>query len=188
MSDKPPWTARNEHDRRDMVAWVNARLDAGDGRRALSPKHAARLTHESLAESIKQANKRLREGWDELELAQHGDIGPARELVRKIFPPLADLLQPPKLKRGEKHLPYTIDGVIVPRDARYADVKHEIERKQRIDDAVADVKRIKRIWQEHYGKTNRHQAQVSAVEIAVERHGVDVEEVTERLKRVSRAK
>lgn len=184
----PPWVAHNEREREQMVEWVNKRLDQGGGRRGLSPAHAARLTPESIAEGIKQFHKRQREGAPELELAQHGDIEPARELVRKVFPYLADLLQPPKPKRGEKYLRYEIDGVVVPRDACYADVKLEVERKKRIDAAVADVTRIKRIWQDGYGRRNRGECQVSAIEIAVERNSVSADEVIERLKRVSRTK
>jgi hypothetical protein len=123
-----------------------------------------------------------------LELAQHGNIGPARELVRKVFPYLADLLQAPKLKRGEKYLLYEIDGVVVPRGACYADVKLQVARKKRIDAAVADVTRIKRIWKDHYGRTSRGERQVSAIDIAAERHGVTANKVAERLKRVSRTK
>jgi hypothetical protein len=185
----PPWIARDKRQREQMIKWVNARLDEGGGRRGLSPEHAARLTPETLARSIKQLHKWMDEGGPELELAQHGDIRAARELVRKVFPYLADLLQPPKLKRGEKYEPYEIDGVIVPRGECYTDVKDKVERKNQIAGAVADVTRIKRIWQDHYdGRANRGADQVSAILIAAERHGVTADEVIERQKRPSRAK
>ena len=190
---RPPWTALNERERQAMIDWVNARLDEGGGGRGLSPEHAARLTPENLARGIKQLHKWMGEGGPELELAQHGNIEPARELVRKVFPYLADLLQPPKPKRGEKYLRYEIDGVVVPRDACYADVKREVERKKRIAAAVADARRIKRIWaapEPHgYGLKKRgRDDRPSAIEIAAERHGVDLDKVAEGLKRVSRTK
>jgi hypothetical protein len=189
--EKPPWTALNELDHQAMIRWVNEKLDQGGGLRGLPPEHAARLTPESLAESSKEYLRWWREGGPELELAQHGNIKPARERVRKVFPHLADLLQLPKLKRGEKYRPYTVDGaiggVIHRPGVPFAKLVEEHEHKKSVAAAVADVTRIKRIWaapEPHgYGRTNRSKGQVSAIEIAAARNGVSVAEVTERLKR-----
>lgn len=158
MIDKPPWG-----DTAARVRWTNKRLDQKGGLRGLSREHAARLTPESLAESSRRYLEWQRGGGPELELAHHGDIGPARELVRKAFPYLADLVQLPKLKRGEKFLPYTIDGateIAEPGEWRrpppggtihrpavpFEDLLKEAEQKKRLADAVADVTRILRIW------------------------------------------
>lgn len=187
MSDKPPWIARNERERQDMIGWMNEKLDQGCGWPGLSPEHAARLSPDGFADGLERYHQWRREGGPELDAAQRGDIGPARETVRKTYPLLADLLQPPKLKRGEKYLPYTIgEGVIHRPDVRFGELLREVEHRKLIAAAVADVKRIKRIWQDRYGRTYRRQDQVSAIEIAAERHGVTVDEAAERLKRTTK--
>jgi hypothetical protein len=203
MTDKPPWRANTDRERQWMVDWTKEKLDEGGGLRGLSPEHAARLTPESFAEGSRLYLKWQRGGGPELELAHHGNIKPARELVRKVFPYLADLVQLPKLKRGEKYLPYFIDGVteisepgkwrghrgeVIHRpDVPFKDLLKDAEHKKRLATAVATVTRIKRIWaapEPHgYGKTNRRRDQVSAIDIAAERHGVTTDELAERLKR-----
>jgi hypothetical protein len=173
-----------------MIKWVNARLDEGGGRRGLSPELAARLNPENLARGIKQLHKWMGEGGPELDMARQGNIEPLREFVRKALgADIAEHVQLIKPKRGEKYEHYEIDGVIVPKGECYADVKDKVERKNQIAAAVADVTRIKRIWQDHYdGRANRGADQVSAINIAAERHGVTADEVIERRKRPSRAK
>jgi hypothetical protein len=206
----PPWVARNEREREQMVKWVNKMLDEGGGRRGLSPAHAARLTPESLAAGIKQLQKWQREGGPERELARHGNIGPLPEFVRKTSgADNAEYVQLLPLAPGQKRPPYTIDGEIIHRPGvPFKDLLKEAERKKRIDAAVADVTRIKRIWKDHYGRTNRGERQVSAIDIAAERHshdqfvkypdesgqlvnqlliaGVTADEVIERIKRTAR--
>ena len=129
--------------------------------------------------------------------ALEGDIEPARALIRKHYPLLVDLglVRLPPLQRGKKYHP------VFERFSR-TDNEHRIEpdpvwrkyyRKRQLDNAAADVKRIREIWQRPgpygYGKKNRREDDgPSAIEIAATRHGVTVEKVIERLKRASRTK
>jgi hypothetical protein len=79
-----------------------------------------------------------------LEFAEQGDIEPLRELN----PHLARFLHLPKLKRGE----HFIDPARI-----------------RLKRARDDVRRIRAIWREHYGKTNRPIGELTAEEIAADR-------------------
>jgi hypothetical protein len=186
MIDKPPWG-----DTAARVRWTNKRLDQKGGLRGLSKEHAARLAPESFAESSRRRLKWEREGGPELELARQGDIGPARDLVRKAFPLLADLVQLPPLARGQKRLPVIFDGETGTIDrpgVPYKDLLNEVEQKKRLADAVADVTRILRIWAapEPDGYGRKYAVEKAAVEIAAERHSVDEGVLAERLKRASR--
>jgi len=103
-------------------------------------------------------------------LADAGHIEPARDLVRSVFPRIADLvLKLPPLKRGEKYR-RLLGGFRTLRQIGVAN-------------AAEDVKRIRELWQVHYGKKNRHQQDgATAVEIAAARNHVSDEEVELKLK------
>lgn len=118
-------------------------------------------------------NKWRREGGLELEAAKHGVIEPARDLVRSVFPLLADLVQLPPLKRGEKYNP-ELAGVRT---------VGELRHKWSIAAAAKDAKRIRALWEAHDTRRNRRPTDgPSAIEIAAERHEVSVEEVELHLK------
>jgi hypothetical protein len=185
----PPWIARNERERQEMVAWVNARLDEQDAEErrrqadpfppVIPPEHAEKY------------NRWRDEGGLERLAAQHGVIGPARDLIRSRWPLLADLVQLPPLGRGEKYL--RSGGVSITDKRRDAHGRSlamlEAHRKGHVVKAAWDVQRIKRIWQDHYGRKNRHATDgPSANEIAAERHGVTAEEVELHLKMFLRTK
>ena len=178
----PPWIARNERHRRRMIEWVNARLDEldaadaqrqasivdEDGRYCPPPEHAEKYY-------------KWRDGGGlERAAADRGFIDQARSLVRSRWPYIADLVQLPPLKRGEKYRP-ELTGVRT---------GGQLVRRWRIASAAADVKRIRELWQVHYeGKKNRHPDDgPSAVQIAADRHGVSVEEVELKLKKFLRPK
>ena len=128
-----------------------------------------------------RADRWRREGGFELQGAQHGDIKPARELIWRHFPLLADLVQLPPLKKGERRKPYTINGVTVrPADRHRLAIElvREGERRKVVAKAAEDVIRIRRIWRENFGKTNCPKgAGPTAVEIAAERHAVEPAEI-----------
>jgi hypothetical protein len=166
---KPRWIARNKREHDEMVSWVNARLDEGRGGGFLSPEEAD-FIKERMRTAPERYQKWLREGGPEQEMARQGDIGPLREFVRKALgADIAEYVQLLTPKRGKKYLPYPD------------------ERKQRIANAVADARRIKRIWAAGYGQKERSADDgPSAIGIAATRHGVGENEVAEGLKRAPR--
>ena len=91
--------------------------------------------------------------------------------MRSIFPLLADFVQLLPLKRGKKYHP--------------AQSIHRID----IAAAAADVKRIRTLWQAHYGRRNRRPCDgLSAIEIAAARHDVTPREIELHLKKFLRGK
>jgi hypothetical protein len=89
--------------------------------------------------------------------AWHGNMQP----LHAIYSHLEPFLQAPKRGRG----------------------KHPRRKNFAVERAAADVKTIRALWQEHYGKKNRHAGDgPSAVEIAARRWGVDPAEVERALK------
>jgi hypothetical protein len=172
----PPWTACCERDRRLMRDWVNARLDEENRAEAerqvgdadldapyrppvIAPEHAEKYT------------KWRREGGLERAAAEHGVIELARDRVRSVLPLLADFVQLLPLKRGKKYYP-----------ARSGHRLH-------IAGAAKDVKRIRALWQAHYGRRNRRPSDgLSAIEIAAARHDVTPREIELHLKKFLRGK
>ena len=160
MTDKPPWTARNKRERQAMVDWVNARLDKLQKR--ASPLRALRIANggarkEREYEWVEKGNgavvltPRPDDGTFEALKALEGDIEPARALIREHYPLLVDLglVRLPPLQRGKKYHP------VFERFSR-TDNEHRIGpdpvwrkyyRKRQLDNAAADVKRIREIWQ-----------------------------------------
>jgi hypothetical protein len=174
---RPPWTARNERERRAMVDWVNKKLDEENATEA--QRYADNFPPVIAPEHAEKYFKWRSEGGLERAAAEAGVIDLARALVRSRWPYLADLVQLPPLKRGEKFRP-ELTGVLTG-----AQLRHKLS----IADAAKDVKRIRRLWQAHYGQKNRRPSDgPSAVQIAAKRHGVSVEEVELRLKKFLRVK
>jgi hypothetical protein len=195
-SAKPRWIARNERERQVMIDWVNARLDSATEMERIKwlreegPKYQWVEKENGTVVQVPCPD----DGTFEALKALEGDIGPARALIRKHYPLLVDLglVRLPRFKRGQKF------GRWIERSWR-TDNEHRAEpndaptcaafRKRQLDNATADVRRIRRIWKDHYGLTKRSRDQVSAIQIAADRHGVtDTNKVAERLKHVSRTK
>lgn len=87
-----------------------------------------------------------------LKEAKRGNIEPLRD----VYPDLVPFLHPPKRRRGQRF----------PKAKPY-----------RLQCAVADVSRIRDLWRRHFGRVKRRHDELSAEEIAAERHKVDVEKV-----------
>jgi hypothetical protein len=97
-----------------------------------------------------------------IEQAKRGNIYPLRD----VYPDLAPFLHPPKLKRGQRFQ----------NDVGY----HPVQ------EAAKDVKRIRALWQKHYGRKNRPIGDPLAAErIAAARHEIPVEAVVSKMKKSS---
>lgn len=94
-----------------------------------------------------------------LQFAEGGDVEP----LRKMFPKHARFINLPKLKRGEHF-----------KDATEVWLQRALE----------DVPRIRDIWREYFGKTNRPRGELTAEEIAARRWHLSSDEVRKR--RISR--
>jgi hypothetical protein len=95
-----------------------------------------------------------------VQAAEERDLEP----LRRQFPKHARYINLPKLKRGNHFKDPT-----------------EVWLQR----ALEDVPRIRSIWKEHYGKTNRPQGELTAEEIAARRWNLTQDEIRKR--RISRA-
>ena len=187
----PPWFALNERDAKQMFEWVKRRLDQWDkGLWAPSDTiwpsdEQRRQMREQTRAALGKADQWRREGGLERQAARRGDIRPALELIRKLKPQLADLVQLPPLARGRRRDPITVGGVPVPPgDKKPSGYWVAVaEHRKLVAEAAADVKRIRVIWDEFFGKTNRRKGDgPSALDMAAERHGVTPDEIVKFLK------
>jgi hypothetical protein len=160
MITKPPWDAP----RPVMEKWVNEQLDA-KGLEFFKTTVCAEI-----AEDDEQG--RLDDEISFAEIA--GDIQPLRERLLELLPALA---KTPAQARGLKYVAENF--VHLPKRARG-------HRYQKLDDpvgaAVEDCKRIRALWQKHYGKRNRGNSLVSAETIAAKRRKITVDKIIERRK------
>jgi hypothetical protein len=201
----PPWRARHDRDRERvaklMVEWVNARLDQWDNG-LWEPSDTVWLSNEEafrageqirakIAKAAQRDEQWRRGGGLELQAAKEGNIKPLRALVRKLLiadgrnPALGDFVQLKPLAKGQRRDPVKIGGVPVPHaDKRQSGYwVREAERRKKITEAAADVDRIRILWREFFGKTNRRKGDgPTALDIAAERHGVTPDEIALFLK------
>jgi hypothetical protein len=150
----PPWTARNERERELMFEWVNRQLD-----RIADQDFIA--TQSKLAKNfdVKKHFAWVDAGGPEIEQADHGDIEP----LRKKLPQYARFLRLPKRQRGQRF--------------------SKMKSLDPVAEALADVKRIRRLWSEKFGKKNRHVDDgYTAEEIAARRWGIRFESIIRRMK------
>ena len=89
-SDLPPWKARNETDRLEMIAWVNERLDA-EGFEELEAE---------LIKNQAEATKMTTHDYA-VAMALSGPV----EMLRSLYPEFAVCIQPPKCGRGRPRGP-----------------------------------------------------------------------------------
>jgi hypothetical protein len=153
----PPWSARNDRDRREMQRWVNAKLDT------LDIESAERGVEQALEHPSSPSSYWRRGIFPPAlllyakELARVGDM----KLLRQLFPYIAEYINEKPRRRGERRS-Y--------RGTKWA-VGHWL--------AIKDVDRIRQVWRENYdGKWKRHPDDgSSAVEIAAHRHGLKPSEL-----------
>jgi len=175
-SNLPPWKAHSPRHRERMRAWVNAELDAQEAafhRRLVSEVAnytrllGERLSHLDDGEKSRRKERGLaktQEWLRELALqqAEQGNLEP----LRKLHPGLARFINKPLLKRGEHFGKKLSDDPVALRC--------------RLEEALAELPRVRAIWKKHYGKTNRQGGQLTAEEIVAARWGLDEEEVRKR--------
>jgi hypothetical protein len=95
-----------------------------------------------------------------IERADKGDVEP----LRRLFPELARFIHRPRLKRGQRF----------PKNPE----------TDPVGKAVDDYQSIRALWRRTYGiKNRRTDDPVTALKIAADRNGVDVDKVINRLKK-----
>jgi hypothetical protein len=158
QSDLPPWEPRKNRSRADQER--NHRWMTRWVNEELD-----RMTWEETRKDLAGENALTPleyKSWA-IERAKDGNIYPLRD----IYPDLAPFLHPPKLKRGQRFPKY------VGYDPLQA--------------AAKDVKRIRALWQKHYGKKNRPRDDpLTAEGIAAARHEIGVDALVSKMKKSPR--
>jgi hypothetical protein len=157
----PPWRIRadtHDTDIAAMCAWVNAKLDDLDT--AFDMEHAELWDTQDWGPGTTQ--EEARRLWN-LEIAKAKARDGDFTWLRRMMPALAEFLNPPRRKRGERR--------------RHPDWSFEEERTRL---AIDDVYRIRRIWAQPaphgYGKWKRPlNDDVTAEAIAAARHNLVVD-------------
>lgn len=177
MTKLPPWQAHNPRERRAMARWVNQVLDRADDKEMDDFMQAHYADVAALRENIGAADviprhhgERPAESFDrEIELAERGNIEP----LRKRLPHLAKFLHLAKRGVGQRYPKITA--------VERARANLGIDEVQ---EAVKDVRRIRALWKQCYGKQNRPRGDNLAAEIAAGRWaGVEVEDIIQRMKK-----
>jgi hypothetical protein len=92
----------------------------------------------------------------QIKRADRGDLGP----LRRAFPQIARFINYPKRKRATRR------------------------RYDPVGGAVADVRRIRSFWRQHYGRFMRAKTDpITAEQIAADRWDVDIDTLLNRLKK-----
>lgn len=172
--DKPPWLAHDERQRKWMKDWSNVKLDEAldsfDKENATLAKLLTEIGPKALRDLAQKQLARLRTKDFAIEQARLGNIEP----LKKLHPEYAPFFAPPKRKRGGERRKKTASLFMA---------------QSRLEEAVAEKKRLHAIWMKNYGKKNRPVGQLTAEEIVAERWGLTESEVCkQRLshKRLSR--
>jgi hypothetical protein len=169
--DKPPWEAKDKRDRQWMETWVNEKLDGISWERAVAMMRSAVERRDQNRKCVEELMACPQWHIDQaIAAAEHGDPEPLRRLLKRIDPRLERYIHLPKLKRGEHF--------------NKIPVVDENAPCRRLQGALRELPRIKAIWKEHYGKTNRQDGQLRATEIAANRWRLTEDEVIN--KRLSR--
>lgn len=157
-ADKPPpWEAKNSREREWMERWVNARLNELDSEKLDRLEKRLNATNASAPEwSIIKAQMDEHVLKKALETAECGDMA----LLRNLYPRLARFINRPRLDKPGDHF-----------------LRDPEQLAPSLKWAIEDVDRIKTIWKQYYGKQNRRDGQLSALEIAANRHGVKLNDV-----------
>jgi hypothetical protein len=160
----PPW-AGSERDRRRLIEWSIAQLDA------LDAEHDAKLDDPPSSWTYPPETI----WWEAIEraklAARRGNIEP----LRRLFPSIAEFIHEPKRARGQRR--------------SYSRLReHEAFRRVVAGMAAADVRRLRDvIWPRNYGRWKRRSGDgPTAEEIAAIRHDVTVDEVRQAMKGYTR--
>jgi hypothetical protein len=168
MSGLPPWEAHGQRERKLMVDWVNSELDR-ISREDFVHKQATFFTR---PDGTFNVEKYLASRWEygpEIDAAEHGNIEPLRRCLSSFNPLIAKFVNLPRRKRGKRF------------PKAWKDKLQSPKLRQAV---VEDVRRIRQLWQKHYGKKNRHADDgPSAEEIAATRWEVKVRNIVQWLKK-----
>src|SRR5262249_11410398 len=128
---------------------------------------------QALAEAYEREEQGGLDGY--IAMAEElGKIEPLRQLLSALLPLLA---WTPQQAQGLK---YIAENFLHLPKRRQGQRYRKTFRDTAVSDAVSDVKRIRELLREHYkGKRTN----VSATEIAAERHGVDEDKIINRMGR-----
>lgn len=160
----PPWTGDPER----MQRWINARLDEQDA--AFEQQMAAYVNawlearmppgSEEDRRSSRYAllNKPALREAAALEEAENRNLEP----LRKLHPRIARFINLPTLGRGEHFK------------------KTNLTRRERLQAAVEEVKRVRAIWEEYYDRSNSPEGGPTAEQIAAERWGLTEDNIRKR--------
>jgi hypothetical protein len=170
----PPWSASCKREREALIKWTLDQLDMQDWELiALEPGDDWMLNFPPPGKSSPTRLERLERAK---QLARAGNAAPLQSLLVRYFddPELAEFIQSPKRKRGQRRSYHDPNVLVAQRFARLG-----------VRGVVADVKRIRALWRQHYGRWKRR-GQVSAEEIAGLRHGKSEDQVRAAIKALSR--
>jgi hypothetical protein len=154
---KPPQRARTNRDRKWMDDWLEAVLW-----KEMEERIEAIERYEQTPEEIKE----MEEGFDQGEAIWLAETHGIMEPVRKRFPRLAKLLNPP---------PRPGKGKRFPKNKFYAALHSPLYSK--LSQAVWDAERIRAIWKEHYRPKPKGYG--LAEDIAARMWGLQVHQVAE---------
>jgi hypothetical protein len=163
----PPWHQRNKSDRQAMIDWVISELEWRDAE--LSEHNIKTQNHYAV---VPKENRERNRYESAIASARGGNLAP----LRKMFPDHAEFINEPPRVQGQ-HRPRRISGA--------AAFEHWVARET-VEQAISDVKEIRQIWQEHYGRWKRHRDDVSAEAIAGVHRGMTEDEVKAAIKSRSR--
>jgi hypothetical protein len=133
MSDSvpplPPWSSRNERERKWMVQWSLDRLEEPRKGQAIDDGdyHFAPVVKFNTKEAYHEA----------VRLAHRGDVEPLRRLIGMVFPEICEFIQPLPRVQGQR--------------PPHADPFRHFVDSQIVD----DVKRLREIWKAHFGRFKR---------------------------------
>lgn len=139
-----PWAASNQRDQQRMVEWVLDQLDQLD----LETYRLNNAKPKPFAFKALSGRRSATPHQAEIAASERCDI----KLLRRMFPLHARCINMPKSTMGRGHH-------LTKKPKKYSHATW----------AALDVRRIRQLWQESYGKKNRKDLRPTAVEIAMER-------------------
>jgi hypothetical protein len=162
----PPWQATSERERQQMVEWVIEQLDAQDAEYdMLQYELDKERDYYAPLPSVPAAEQRRLRLNKAIQRARNDNV----ELLRRLYPEIAEFIQPLKRPRGRRRsYPKKVWG-------RYA-----------AGMIVDDVKRVRELWRANYGKWKRHTLRPTAEQIVAVRRGWTEGKVLAAIKLVSR--